>query len=415
MSEIYSRMRVLHKPEDLGRVAKFGVSLHCHTEYSMEMLDFVPSYAEELPIVSFFWRRERDRYIEREGRGIDFSTAYWTPPLPAQTVFDIEKKQLEDAGLEPIVSLTDHDSIDANLDVGKNADNSRAPISLEWTVPYEYGFFHVGVHNLPVDRARELTDTLLEYSFSEDKEPNKERLHELFAMLDDIREVLVILNHPMWDIEMVGKPRHKVLLKGFIEEYGKWIHAFEINGFRSWSENRAVYELAETLGIPVTTGGDRHGCQPNTVINLTDADTFDAFAEEIRIQKKSEVVLMPAYKQPLRYRQLQSFSEILRLYPDFPVHRKRWFDRMFFDIGDEKGLASLSDHGWNRGGPLWLRWVIRTFSFAGSPTMRPVFSMLRKRKDRVPRTLDPTRFRTLGADEAKTMMPGSPTSAGSAG
>ena len=127
----------------------------------------------------------------------------------------------------------------------------------------------------------------------------------MFAMLSEIPEVLVVLNHPIWDIEMVGKERHKLLLSDFIRIHGRWIHAFEINGFGLWSENKAVIEMAEALGIPIVTGGDRHGCKPNTVINLTNADSFEEFADEIRVQKRSEVVLMPEYEQPLHSRQLE--------------------------------------------------------------------------------------------------------------
>ncbi|MCV4639621.1 hypothetical protein OFB62_30435, partial [Escherichia coli] len=76
-------------------------------------------------------------------------------------------------------------------------------------------------------------------------------------MLNEIPQVLIILNHPLWDIEIVGQQRHEILLRNFIKTHGKWIHAFEVNGFRSWSENKAVIELAESLGIPVVTGGDR--------------------------------------------------------------------------------------------------------------------------------------------------------------
>jgi hypothetical protein len=136
--------------------------------------------------------------------------------------------------------------------VNEQTENSKAPISLEWTVPFEYGFFHVGVHNLPKDRAVEVTKTLLDYTFNEENH-GAERLNELFAMLSEMRGVLVILNHPIWDIEMVGKEKHAILLKNFIREHGRWIHAFEINGFRSWSENKAVIEMAEALGIPIAT------------------------------------------------------------------------------------------------------------------------------------------------------------------
>lgn len=385
-----TRLHILRGVKDLSKSAKTGVSLHCHTEHSREMLDFIPHYAEKLPIIAYFWRKERDNYLKREGKGIDFSSAYWSPPLPPEAVYQIEKEQINGSGLTAIVSLTDHDSIDATLKVNEGAENTHAPISMEWTVPYEYGFFHVGVHNLPKGRAEELTKTLLDYTFSEPDHTN-EQLTEMFAMLNDLPNVLVVLNHPLWDIELVGKERHEALLKDFIRTHGRWIHAFEINGFRSWSENKAVIELAEALGMPIATGGDRHGCKPNTVINLTNAATFDEFVEEVRVDKRSEVVLMPEYEQPLHSRQLQSFSEILKLYPEYPDGRKKWFDRVYFDIGDGHGLRQLSVH-WKHGGPTWLRWAIRTLGVLGSPALRPVFRLARKKYDRVPKDLERTKF-----------------------
>jgi len=385
-----TRLHILNEAENLTSKAKTGVSLHCHTEHSKEMLDFVPHYAEKLPIISHFWKKERDKYQEEQGKGIDFSTAFWSPPLTPHDVYRIEKEQINGAGLEAIVSLSDHDSIDGNLMINENTENSKAPISLEWTVPFEYGFFHVGVHNLPKETAVDITKTLLDYTFTEENH-GVERLNELFAMLSEMRGVLVILNHPLWDIEIVGKERHEVLLKNFIKEHGRWIHAFEINGFRSWSENKAVIEMAEALGIPIATGGDRHGCKPNTVINLTSARTFEEFADEIRVDKRSEVVLMPEYRQPLHSRQLQSFSEILKLYPEFPEGRQKWFDRVHFDTGDGHGVRQLSVH-WKRGGPTWLRWAIWTLGVLGSPRMRPFFSIARKKIDRVPKDAAKTSF-----------------------
>lgn len=388
-----TQLHILSETKDLSARAKTGVSLHCHTEHSKEMLDFLPHYADRLPIINYFWRKEREKYKEKEGRGIDFSTAYWSPPLSGQAVYDIERDQITNAGLNPVISVTDHDSIDACLQVNEKEANHQAPISLEWTVPFEYGYFHVGVHNLPHDRAVELTQTLLDYTFGDS--PTDQRLTELFAMLSELPGVLVILNHPIWDIELVGAERHEALLKEFIKRHGKWIHALEVNGFRSWSENKRVIEMAEALGIPLATGGDRHGCKPNTVINLTNADTFEEFVHEVRVEKRSEIVLMPEYEQPLHSRQMQSFAEILRHYPDFPPGRQKWFERVFFDVGDEKGLVSLAGHGWRLGGPRWLRAAIWTMGFLGSPTMRPVFRLARKRKDRVPADAAKTRFETF--------------------
>jgi len=386
-----TRLHILRRPKDLSAEAKTGVSLHCHTEHSKEMLDFVPHYAEKLPIIAYFWRKEKAKYEQREGKAIDFSTSYWSPPLSAHEVYALEKQQIEEAGLNPRVSLTDHDNIEANLRVNASAESERAPISMEWTVPFEYGFFHVGVHNLPEGRALDITRQLLDYTFNKENHTN-ERLAEVFAMLNEIPEVLVILNHPLWDIEIVGAERHELLLKEFIRVHGRWIHAFEVNGFRSWSENKAVIEMAEALGIPVATGGDRHGCSPNTVINLTDAKTFDEFVEEIRVDKRSQVVLMPEYEYPLASRQLHSFAQILKHYPEFPENRRRWFDRVYFDTGDGKGAMPLSAHGWRLGGPRWLRAAIWTLGVFGSPAVRPIFRVTRNRVDRVPRDVAKARF-----------------------
>ncbi|CAN5397582.1 hypothetical protein BH20ACI1_BH20ACI1_05590 [soil metagenome] len=385
-----TRLHILHKPKDLSKDAKTGVSLHCHTEHSKEMLDFVPHYADKLPIISYFWNKERIKYTKREGKPPDFSSGYWSPPLTPQEVYNLEKKQMNEVGLDAVASITDHDSIDANLKICETTANEQAPISLEWTVPFEFGFFHVGVHNLPKDRAVELTKILLDYTFNKENH-SSENLREMFSMLNVLPEVLVVLNHPIWDIEMVGKEKHAVLLKNFLKEHGRWIHALEINGFRTWSENKAVIEMAEALGYPLVTGGDRHGCQPNTVINLTNSKTFAEFVEEIRVGKRSEVVLMPEYKQPLHSRQLQSFAEILKHYPEFPEGRQKWFDRVYFDIGDGCGVRQLSVH-WIRGGPTWLRWAVRTLGFFGSPKMRPVFALARKRRDRVPKNAAKTKF-----------------------
>lgn len=393
-----TRLHILRKKGDLSAKAKTGVSLHCHTEYSREMLDFVPHYAEKLPIIARFWHRERDNYLKREGREIDFSTAFWSPPMSPKEIFDIEAKQIEDANLNALVSLTDHDSIQAPLEVNDLGAAAAAPISMEWTVPFEYGFFHVGVHNLPKARAVEMTKALLDFTFDQANH-NDEKLAEMFALLSETPGVLVVLNHPLWDIEIVGKQRHKELLDLFLQRHVKWIHAFEVNGFRTWSENKGVIDLAESIGMPLVTGGDRHGCKPNTVINLTNATTFEEFADEVRNDKHSEVVLMPAYEQPLHSRQMESFSEILSHYPHFREERRRWFDRVHFDTGDGEGVRSLSSHGWVRGGPLWLRWAIWTLGVMGSPAMRPFFRLARKKEDRVPKIVSPTQRAAVQHEE----------------
>ncbi len=391
-----TRLHILHQPKDLSKKAKTGVSLHCHTEHSKEMLEFIPHYAAKLPVISYFWNRENRKHQERRGKPIEFTDAYWSPPMTAHEVYKSEQTQINAAGLEAIASITDHDCIDANLNINEKTANAQAPISMEWTVPFEFGFFHVGVHNLPPDRAVELTKTLLDFTFNKENH-TAGKLNEVLAMLNALPEVLIILNHPLWDIEIVGKEKHALLLKNFLKEHGRWIHALEINGFRSWSENKAVIEMAEALSLPIVTGGDRHGCQPNTVVNLTNSKTFAEFAEEIRVDKRSEVVLMPEYKEPLHSRQLQSFAEILKHYPEFPEGRRQWFDRVYYDY-DGLGLRKLSVH-WTYGGPRWLQWATWTLGVSGNPRLRPFFRYAMKRQDRVPQDVSQTSFETPDLQE----------------
>ena len=395
-----TRLHILDKAKDLGKEAKTGISLHCHTLHSKEMLDFVPYYAAKLPVVSYFWEKECRLYLEREGKLPNFSTGYWSPPLTGHEVFQSEKEQINRAGLEAVISITDHDCIKANLEINEQTPNSQAPISMEWTVPFEYAFLHVGVHNLPPEQAIDITKQLLDYSFSSESPDNK-KLHEIFAMLSEIPEVLVVLNHPVWDIEMIGNERHLLLLKHFITEHGKWIHAFEVNGFRSWSENQTVIEMAETLGFPLVTGGDRHCCQTNTVINLTNSKTFAEFAEEIRVDKYSEIVLMPEYREPLNSRQISSIAQILKNYPEFPEGRQRWFDRVHIDTDDGFGLRPLSAH-WKGGGPKWLRRAMWTVGILSHKSMRLAFRLAMKREDRVPKKVSTAKLRSTMAGEPLT-------------
>ncbi len=375
-----TRLHILEKQKNLGTAAKAGVSMHCHTLHSRELLDFLPYYAEKIPVVSYFWKRENRRYFEREGKELpDISNGFWSPPLPADEVFRSEKDQINSVGLDAMVSITDHDCIDANLALNAAQPNSNAPISMEWTVPFQYAFFHVGVHNLPPQRAAEITMHLLAYSDSPG-DPDNARLHELFGLLNEIPEVLIVLNHPVWDIEMIGEALHIESLEDFVNEHGHSLHAFEINGFRSWSENMKVIRMANDLGFPLVSGGDRHCCHANTVINLTNAKDFSEFVREVRVDGYSEVVLMPEYREPLASRQLASIAQILGHYPGFPEQRQRWTDRVHIDIKDGSGMRPLSFH-WKGGGPKWLRKSMRLIGILGGKTFRPAFRLAMKSED----------------------------------
>jgi hypothetical protein len=116
---------------------------------------------------------------------------------------------------------------------------------------------------------------------------------------------------------MIGQQAHEDALERFVTQHARWIHALEINGFRSWAENQAVVELAEAIDKPIVSGGDRHCCQSNTMINITDARSFAEFVAEIRTDGFSRIAVKPEYKDPLPSRQLRSIAQILAILQAF--------------------------------------------------------------------------------------------------
>ncbi|QQS32296.1 MAG: hypothetical protein IPM50_11575 [Acidobacteriota bacterium] len=320
-----------------------GVSLHCHTQYSKEMLDFLPFYAEKIPLVRHIWKREVEKYRAAAGQYPNFNTGYWEPPLTGPEVYQMESGNVAKLDVEPIISITDHDCIDAAVQVNETVDNSKAPISMEWTVPFGCAYFHLGVHNLPPERAVELRDQLLAYTFGEAGHDRNE-LRRIFDLLNSIDEVLIVFNHPVWDIEMIGQEAHNELLRDFIDEHARDVHTIEVNGFRPWSENKLAIEIAETLGLPIISGGDRHCMHANTVVNTTSAGCFSEFVDEIRKDKRSTVLVLPEYKRPLSFRQVASMAQILGNYPHFPEGRRRWHERVYFDAEDGCGARPLAEH-----------------------------------------------------------------------
>ncbi|MBS1790812.1 MAG: hypothetical protein JST85_24055 [Acidobacteria bacterium] len=357
-------------PAILSNGQRAAVSLHCHTNFSKELLSFIPHYAAMIPVVSKLFKAEMDRYLTLHGRTVDFANAYWTPPVSPRQVLEIEMIQIESRlGLPALVSITDHDDIEASSRLQVIDSGRRIPISLEWTVPYRNGFFHLGVHNLPQEFAQEIYRELMKYSNQTD---DTMALGDLLALLDEAPETLVVLNHPLWDIEFIGADQHRACLRTFLAEHRQHLHAFEINGFRSWRENNATIRLAEDWGIPVVSGGDRHGCQANTLLNLTRSNSFADFVAEIREDNHSEVLLMPEYTESLVARTIQVAADVLRQYPNHPLGQPCWNDRVFVDLGDGLGSCPLTRH-WPNGGPAWVRaslWMLRMLGTRLQPALR---------------------------------------------
>ena len=152
--------------------------------------------------------------------------------------------------------------------------------------------------------------------------------------------MLVVFNHPMWDLYLIGKEKHQFLVNEFLQKNGDYLHALELNGLRNWDENRAVRRLAEQWNMLLISGGDRHGVEPNANINLTNAASFTEFVHEIRREKKSNVLFMPQYAEPWKHRILQSTIDAVRHYPEFPQGSRTWDERVYHPGRERSGAAA---------------------------------------------------------------------------
>ena len=288
-----------------------AVSLHSHTNQSKESLLFIPEFAEKWPLLHWAFKEQCKKSV----RPVDFSQAYWTPPLTPKLAFEVENHQIEE-GLElmSLISLTDHDSIGAATALRQLPEPIQIPFAVEWSVPFEGAVFHLGVHNLPESRAHLIMDDLAAYTHS----PSAPRLAELLAMLHEFSDTLIVFNHPLWDQRCLGSSTFRPILDRFLQSYVQFFHSFELNAMRSWSENKGVIELGGIWRRPLISGGDRHGCEPSGALNLTCATSFPEFVNEIRTGELSHTVFMPQYAEPLALRFMQTVIDTIRDYPEHP-------------------------------------------------------------------------------------------------
>jgi hypothetical protein len=364
MNPVRSQIHFLPPHRPVLRAFRTGISLHSHTEFSREELRSLPRHLERMPVVSHFLRRELDAYQARNGRPFDFSIAYWRGPLDPRSAHELEARQIGQLGLPAIVSLTDHDNIDAGLQLRSEGSVHDAPVSVEWTVPFEQTYFHIGVHNLAAHQAPWLMQQMAAYT----REPNPELLGQLLEEFDADRSVLIVFNHPLWDMAGIGRNLTQTVATRFLRTYGRRIHALEINGLRSWQENLGVTSLAQGSGHPVVSGGDRHGLEPNATINLTRATNFAQFAEEIRVERTSDVAILPQYGEPLYLRHLLTAWDAAREYPQHA--RQRWIARVFVrcEDGMERPLSQL----WEQGAPGWIDPCLQVIRVLASAPFRAV-------------------------------------------
>jgi hypothetical protein len=204
--------------------------------------------------------------------------------------------------------------------------------------------------------------------------PDEKRLTEILAALHALPNVLIVFNHPIWDLYIIGKEKHRQRVQDFMATNGRFIHALELNGLRSWEENREVKQMAKALDMLLISGGDRHGMEPNANINLSHASSFTEFVHEVRYEGRSHVLFMPQYAEPWKHRILQSTLDAIRNYPDFPQGSRTWDERVYHPDGN--GVVRPLNELWPGDGraPYYLRWIIDAVRMMGA---RPISGSLR--------------------------------------
>jgi hypothetical protein len=365
------RISYLWKDADSARGYSTGISLHSHTNQSKETLDFLANFGTEYAWVRKLIHTAENRAKQGYGIAINYAASYWTPPLTPRLAFDLESRQIEKIELSPLVSITDHDTISAPMLLRTVASARHIPVSVEWSAPFGGDqSFHLGIHNLPSETGAAWMKTFEEYTAA----PSEARLTEILAALHALPNVLIVFNHPMWDLYIIGKEKHRQRVRDFMTANGQYMHALELNGLRSWEENREVKQMAKDYNMLLISGGDRHGMEPNANVNLSNAASFTEFVHEVRYEGRSHVLFMPQYAEPWKHRILQSTLDAIRNYPDFPQGSRTWDERVYHP--DMNGVVRPLSELWPGDGraPYYLRWVLDAVRMMGSA---PVSGSLR--------------------------------------
>jgi hypothetical protein len=353
--ELNSKITSNWKQPAAARPFITGVSLHSHTSVSEETLGFIHAMFLVMPGL----KRVFEHYAqqsEQHGVTLDFDRANWRPPLQPKMAYDVEARQIQRLGLNSLVSITDHDTIEAPMLLRTVPSSRHIPVSLEWSVPFGQTIFHLGIHNIPSNEGmawmKQFEEFTAEASRTVPSSADNDR--KLLSMLRELHacpQVLIIFNHPLWDLHKAGAA-HLAEVKRFLVEAGDSVHAIELNGLRHVRENKETAELARQTGHLVISGGDRHGLEPNANINLTCAASFTEFVEEIRVERVSHVHFMDQYQGRWEQRILRSTLNAITDFPEFMPGWQRWDERAFHP--DKDGVMRPFAELWPEGKAPWL-------------------------------------------------------------
>ncbi len=385
---MHNKLLFFSRNRDIQAKFRSGVSLHGHTKHSVESLGFLGKFLREHRCLRSWIACQSQRCERESGFRLDFDRAYWTPPLTAQLAHSVESQQIESMGLRPMVSLSDHNNIQASTLLRLAPGLENVPTSVEWTVPFGKAVFHIGVHNMPSSIAQQLMSTLRESS----AEADERKIADLIIELQRIPSLLLVFNHPVWNFNGIAQDVFEFELNRFLQGAGRGLHAFELNGMRTHRENHRVIRLAQQWNRIVVSGGDRHACEPGAILNLTNAGDFSEFVEEVREQKHSTVLVMPQYNDPLNWRFFRNFADVVREYPEHSEGCRKWDERTFHPnlAGDVVPLKDL----WPNGSPPFLKRIFELAIMGSSSpaqwTIRTLMSAQHRESLTLPRSFAPS-------------------------
>jgi hypothetical protein len=276
-----------------AREFEFAVSLHNHSEHSIENLGSLNEVVK-LGFMRPFRGVLQSAFGLAQIPDLNYSEIYYRPPLTAEDVFLMELASAAPLGFDGIhVGITDHDEVAGSVELLRRHPECahRNPLGEELSFRFQDYLFHLGITGLPEPGVAEIHASLQAAA-------RANRLDDLFEILR-ASECLVVFNHPLvpW-----GKDRgRKIPAEELLLRYGWAIHALEYNGMRSREENDRVLQLAQHVNKPVVGGGDSHLLLASSVLSLTRAGSFADFAAEVK-EGRAVPFITPVFFAPLGWK-----------------------------------------------------------------------------------------------------------------
>jgi hypothetical protein len=270
-----------------------AVSLHNHSDHSIETMGFL-NQVVKLRFMRPFRGLLQSAFGLAGIADLNYADISYRSPLSVEDVLLTESASVAALGFAGVhLGITDHDEIAGSLELLRAHPEAakRNPLGEEISIYFDDYLFHLGVTGMPASGIEQLHAGLQSAA-------RERRLNDLFEMLRG-SDSLVVFNHPLvpW-----GKDAgRKIPAEALLSRYGWAIHALEYNGMRSREENDRVLQLARHLGKPVVGGGDSHLLLASSVLSLTQAASYQEFAEEVK-EGRAVPLILPTFFAPLGWK-----------------------------------------------------------------------------------------------------------------